>query len=131
MVNLTFDVINAAWNNIRMGEGNALLQQGIDLSQITIQRVDEDQRTITVMFRGFDQALEDTDRDGPIVKSFILSWLKRSAQTQIARGDPNSFILRITKPMEALPPRRQQPQPAAPVSESLVNISRVRKLNGY
>lgn len=124
MENLTFDTLNAAWNRVRM--------QGIpglrDASRIVMQRVDETPETFTVMFRGFDQALADP-QDAPLVKRFLISWVKRFAETQIARGDEDSLILRITKPVPALPPRAQ---PAAPaMSESLVHIAKVKKIHGY
>jgi hypothetical protein len=127
MGNLTFDAINRAWNNVRRNQSN-LAGQGINLSSIILQRIDENDQFITVMFRGFDQALDDTERDAPIVKRYLLQWLKKYAEVQIARGDSDSFILRVTKPVE-IPPERINP--AAPkMTESLVHISSVRKRNG-
>jgi hypothetical protein len=135
MDNLTFEMLNSGWNAIRMsGAPNLrkLVSGLIDPSRILIQRVAEDPETMTVMFKGFDQALDNPETEAPILKRAILAWVKNFAEAQIQRGDPDSFIIRVIKPQQ-MP---QQTQQAPPVVETkkpnkpLVHISNVRTKDG-
>ena len=133
---LSFDVLNNGWNAIRMsGAPNLrkLVSGLIDPSRILIQRVAEDAETLTVMFKGFDQALDNPETEAPILKRAILAWVKNFAEAQIQRGDPDSFIVRIIKPQQM--PQQAQPTPVVAEEKKsnntpLVHISNVRTTNG-
>ena len=115
MDNLTFEMLNQGWNAIRMSGAPNLRQivAGlIDPSRIILQRVSETPETLTIMFKGFEQALENPETDSPILKRALLAWVKNFAEAQIERtGDPMSFIIRIIKP-------QQQPAPAGMATEA-------------
>lgn len=114
MDNLTFETLNNAWNAIRTsGAPNlrSLISGLIDPGRIIMQRVAETPETMTVMFKGFDQALDDPENEAPLLKRAILAWVKKFANAQIERsGDQLNFILRIIK--------TQTSQPAAQVAEN-------------
>lgn len=114
MDNLTFETLNNGWNAIRMSGAPSIRRVVpglIDPSRIILQRVGETPETMTIMFKGFDQALENPDVDAPRLKHVLLAWIKNFAEAQIERaGDPASFIIRIVKP-------QQQPAPM-PATES-------------
>jgi len=135
MDNLTFEMLIQGWNAIRMsGAPNLrkLVSGLIDPSKILIQRVAEDTETLTVLFKGFDQALDNPETEAPILKRAILAWIKNFAEAQIQRGDPDSFIVRIIKPQQI--PQQAQPMPAVAEAKNpntpLVHISNVRTTNG-
>lgn len=147
MDNLSFETLSQGWNAIRMsGAPNLrkLIPGLVDPSRIIMQRADETPETLTVAFKGFEQALNDTEQEGPILKRAILAWVKNFAEAQIARsGDPQSFIIRIVKPqpqsqvaenkkwqeiteaLEAGAPRRKLTR------ASLAKITEVRKTDGW
>ncbi len=104
---LSFDVLSQGWNAIKAnGAPNLrkIVSGFIDPSRIILQRVGETPDTLTVMFKGFDQALDDVEKSGPVLKRAILAWVKAfSAEAQIERGDPQTLILRIMKPPVANP----------------------------
>lgn len=114
MDNLTFETLNNAWNAIRTsGAPNlrSLISGLIDPGRIIMQRVAETPETMTVMFKGFDQALDDPENEAPLLKRAILAWVKKFANAQIERsGDQLNFILRIIK--------TQTSQPEAQVAEN-------------
>ena len=103
MQNLTFDMLNQAWNVLRTSEASDL-QARLPMLQnpraLLMQRVSETPFVLTVMFRGFDQALTDMERGVPMTKRFLLDWIRSfGGQAQIQRGeDETSMVIRITKP---------------------------------
>lgn len=115
MDNLSFEMLNQGWNAIRMSGAPNLRQivAGlIDPSQVILQRIGETPETLTIMFKGFDQALENPETDAPVLKRALLAWVKNFAEAQIERtGDPMSFIVRIIKP-------QQQPAPVQMAAEA-------------
>ena len=97
-----------------------------------MSRVSETPQMLTVMFRGFDQALADTDKSLPMAKRFLLDWLKRfGGQTQIQRGDPTSMIIRITKPSPNPLERPAVESAQPPRGPAVAHIANVRNINGY
>ncbi len=130
---LSFDMLTNGWNAIKAnGAPNLrkIVSGFVEPARIILQRVAETPDTLTVMFKGFDQALNDPTRDGPVLKRALLAWIKAfSAEAQIERGDPQSFIVRIMKPpTQQQPP--QQPQMATnSVAESLVHITKTRTIH--
>jgi hypothetical protein len=133
VASLSFDTLNQAWNTARMNNAAEFRQMAptlTDPSRLLLSRVTETPYLLTVMFRGFDQALTDTDRGVPMAKRMLLTWVKRFAPAQIERGDEDSLIIRITKP-----PQNPMPQPALESiipdrTGPLVHISHVRKIDG-
>ncbi len=132
--NVDFDTLNAAWEAIKAsGATNlkAVVSGLVDPSTIRMKRVGEAPDSLTLMFQGFDQAVENYEQDIPILKRAILAWLKNFAPAQIVRGDSESFIVMLKKPQNAAP--QQSPAPA-PMPESynheLVRISNVRRVDG-
>jgi hypothetical protein len=135
MESLTFDTLIQAWNMLRTRNLQGVLARVPMLQNpraLLMKRVTETPFMLTVMFRGFDQALSDTESGTPLMKRFLLDWIRNFGQAQIERGaDENSMIIRITKPslnplpqpaVESAPPKRTGP---------LAHIAQVRKLDGY
>jgi hypothetical protein len=139
---LSFDLIQNGWNAIKAsGAPNLkkLVSGFIDPRRIFLQRVAETPDTLTVMFKGFDQALDDPENDGPLLKRAILAWIKNfSLEVQIEHGDPQSFILRILKKYPEIDPAMQMAEnrkwteallsnlPIRNIDESLVHIAKVK-----
>lgn len=116
MNNLTFETLNQGWNAIRMSGAPNLrkfVNGLVDPARIILQRVSETPETMTIMFKGFEQALEDPENESPVLKRALLAWIKNFAEAQIERtGDPMSFIVRIIKPQQ------QQPAPVQMAAEA-------------
>lgn len=141
MENLSFNTLAAGWNRIiANGAPNLrkLVSGVIDPGQIQMQSMAENPTDMTIAFSGFDQALENAERDAPILKKVILAWVKSfvkqltgSGQVQIARGDPNTFMIKITT--ISAPMAQTSPAPSPPMESinkgNLVHISNVRKVN--
>jgi hypothetical protein len=104
MNNLSFETLTNGWNAIRMSGAPNMRQVVpglIDPARIVLQRVGETPETMTIMFKGFEQALERPEEDAPLMKHQIMAWIKEFAEVQIERsGDPMSFIIRIIKPQQ-------------------------------
>lgn len=104
MTTLTFDILNRAWNKVKVDKILQLkgLVTGLeDPSQIYMKRVNEDPATITVEFNGIQQAVTDPGRDIPQMNKVILDWIRRfAADAQIVRGDTSSLIVRMNKDMQ-------------------------------
>src|SRR4051812_20881984 len=101
MQTLSFDMLNQTWNVLRTQNAQEMHTRipGLrDPRALLMTRVAETPFLLTVMFRGFDQAVSDTDRGIPMAKRFLFDWIKRFGQAQIQRGDEASMIIRITKP---------------------------------
>ena len=133
MQTLNFDTIAAGWNQIRTsGAPNlkAAVSGLVDPSHIILQRVGESPTTLTVMFKGFDQALETIERDGPILKRALFAWIRKFAAAQIVRGDPETFTILIRKPQPDQPAAAPPMQTETVNRGKLVRISNMRKLNG-
>jgi len=133
--NFDFNTLNAAWEAIKAsGATNlkAVVSGLVDPSTIRMKRVGEAPDTLTLMFQGFDQAVENYEQDIPILRRAILAWLKKFAPAQIVRGDSESFIVMLHKPPGAAAPPPQPPAAPAPVPENheLVRISNVRRVDG-
>lgn len=134
METVSFDALAQGWNQIRMsGAPNlkAAVSGLTDPSRILLQRVGESPTSLTLMFKGFDQALENPSRDGPVLKRALFAWIRKYAEAQIVRGDPTTFTVMIRKPpQEAQPqiPPQQPVQPPMQESRGLVHISNVRKV---
>jgi hypothetical protein len=137
MNNLSFEMLKNGWDAIRTSGAPNLrkLVSGLTApARVLIQRVAEDQETLTVVFSGFDQALDDPETEAPILKRAILAWVKNFAEAQIQRGDPDSFIIRIVKTQQQIPAAAndniKQANIAANDNHPLVQISNVRKTHG-
>jgi hypothetical protein len=141
MENVSFNTLAAGWNRIiANGAPNLrkLVSGMIDPGQIQMQSIAENPTDMTIAFSGFDQALENSERDAPILKKAILAWMKNfvkqiagTAQVQIARGDPNTFMIKITTisaPMAQTSPA-PSPQMESINKGNLVHISNMRKVN--
>lgn len=134
MKNLTFDGLNQAWNVLRTRAPRTMASHIPTLQNpraLLMTRVDESPYVMTVMFRGFDQAIADNVKGTPAAKRFLLDWVRtQGGEAQIQRGDPDNLLVRITKPS-------QNPMPTRPVAEAiepvrtgpLSNILQVRKVH--
>lgn len=97
---LTFDMLQAAWNRLRTTDSyrlKKLIPGLVDPRYLYMKRIGENDDTITVMFRGFNKALENINDDVQLIKREIVNWLRKFTTVQIARGDDESFILKINK----------------------------------
>jgi len=137
MADNMFNEINAAWNQIKAsGAPNlkAVVSGLIDPRYIFLQRAGESPTTLTLMFKGFQQALEDPEKDGPLLNRALFAWIRKSNEAQIVRGgDQDSFTVMIRKPQPQPQPQPQQPNPTPMESSSrgpLARIVSVRKING-
>lgn len=133
MENLTFDGLNEGWNMLRTRAPQTMAAHIPTLRNpraLLMTRVDESPFVVTVMFRGFNEAVADRAKGVPAAKRFLLDWIRtQGVDAQIQRGDAGSMIVRITKPSrtpmtpkiaEAIEPIRRGP---------LAHISQVRKVN--
>jgi hypothetical protein len=135
MQNLTFDTLLPAWNALRTSEVATMMEHIPMLTEpraLLMTRVAETPFELTVMFRGFDNALSDTERGIPQTKKFLIDWIKSfGGQAQIQRGDEDSLVVRIVKPSP-----NPMETPASPMQEAvrtgdLVHIAKVRSVDGY
>jgi hypothetical protein len=130
MMNLTFDILAASWNKIKVGSAIALQNKVpglVNPRAIMIQRMADDRDSFTVIFRGFDQALESVDQSS-LLKRVILEWLQKFANLQIERGDMNSFIVKIYKDSNIrleTPSRLPQTETVTPHLHNSTNITRI------
>lgn len=126
-MNLTFDILAAAWNKVKTGSAPRLQNQvpGLtNLSAIVVQRIAEDDESFTVIFRGFDKALDDIN-NSPLLKRIIIQWLQKFATIQIERGDTQTLIVHIQKNGKSISMEsKQQIKRKIPIRES-VNITRI------
>lgn len=132
-MDMDFDQLNQRWNLLRTRGADALMRR-IPLLQtpqaILMTRVEETPFILVVMFRRFDQALIDTQRGTPMVKKFLLDWVRGfGVEAQIQRSDDDSLIIRIIKSSADTPVTNPAAtMEAAPVrSQSLANITSMRK----
>lgn len=101
MTELTFEILLKAWDRVKL-EKQAQLKRLVpglsDASKIFIKRVAEDDSNLTISFQGLDVAVMDTQRDVPLLKNAILSWIRKfSSDAQIMRSDSPMLIIRISK----------------------------------
>jgi hypothetical protein len=134
MNEVDFNTLNAAWEAIKASGADNLkkvVSGLVDARVIRMKRVGESPESITLMFQGFDQAVENYERDIPLLKRAILAWLKNFAPAQIVRGDAEAFIVIVHKPEQAPQPAAAQPAPmqAESYNHELARISNVRKIN--
>lgn len=129
-----FSTINAAWNQIRAsGAPNlkAAVTGLLDPSRILLQRVGESPSSLTLMFKGFEQALDNPAKDGPILNRAIFAWIRKFAEAQIVRGgDDDTFTVMIRKSQQPEAVQQPAPLPMESVNRPLVRISNVRKIDG-
>lgn len=135
-MNLTFDILNSAWNKLKIGSSPKLKSEIpglINPQQIIVKRISEDTQYITVSFIGFDKAVADLNRDIPLIKRAILDWIQKFTSVQIERGDNNSFIIRVSKTLRS---NRVAETINIPIvntkynNKELVQISNVRIVEG-
>jgi hypothetical protein len=138
MDTLSFDAINQAWNKLRTS-GLGVMREKIptlqDPNRLLMTRVSETPFMLTVMFRGFDQALADTERGVPLAKRFLMDWARGfGGEVQVQRGDDASLVLRIIKPSRnpiENPTTVESTEPSVRTGP-LVHIAKVRRINdGY
>jgi hypothetical protein len=102
MKNISFDTLNQGWNSIRNSGAKNLrkiVSGFIDPARITLQRIGETPQTLSIQFKGFDKALDQPLKDGPILKRSIIAWIKNFfPQVKIDRSsDSDTLLLNITK----------------------------------
>jgi hypothetical protein len=101
MDELTFDSIRAQWDSLKTGNPIAIKNQVpglINLSTVFIKRIDENPQYLTVEFKGFENAVQDTNKDIPLLKRAIQQWLRRfTSSVQAQRTDGSSMIMRLSR----------------------------------
>lgn len=137
---LTFEILRQSWDKLksfRQAEFKKAVPGLVNLDAVIIKRTQEDASHLTVEFKGFEKAITDPVRDGPLLNQVILEWLRQIAtQVQTVRGDNmGTLIVRITKAIKGMaasqPVKMNQPVSPAPKYERpkrapMTNITSVR-----